>query len=58
MLVVAHRLSTVQHADNIIVLADGAVVEEGDHQTLLKKRGRYFRLYTLQFEKQKQGETE
>ena len=52
MLIVAHRLSTVQHADNIIVLSQGVVVEQGDHQELLHRRGRYYQLYTLQFHKQ------
>ena len=50
MLVVAHRLSTIQHADNIIVLQNGQIIEEGNHQSLLKKRGYYFKLYQLQFE--------
>ncbi len=52
MLVVAHRLSTIQHADNIIVLDHGVITEQGDHQTLLARRGRYYRLYTLQYQKQ------
>ena len=52
MLVVAHSLSTIRHADNIIVLSDGEIVEEGDHQTLLERRGRYYRLYTLQFDRE------
>lgn len=50
MLVVAHRLSTIQHADNIIVLQNGEVIESGNHQALLKKRGHYYKLYQLQFE--------
>ncbi len=52
MLIVAHRLSTIQHADNIIVLSHGVIVEQGDHQELLRQKGRYHRLYTLQFSKQ------
>ena len=52
MLIVAHRLSTVQHADNIIVLAHGEIQEQGDHQALLAKKGMYYKLYTLQFNKQ------
>ena len=52
MLIVAHRLSTIQHADNIIVLQDGVITEQGDHQTLLHQKGQYYRLYTLQFNKQ------
>lgn len=52
MLMVAHRLSTIQHADNIIVLSHGVIKEQGTHQELLEKQGRYYRLYTLQFHKQ------
>ena len=50
MLVVAHRLSTIQHADQIIVLQNGSIVERGSHQELLKNRGYYYKLYQLQFE--------
>ncbi|MBR2552678.1 MAG: ABC transporter ATP-binding protein [Erysipelotrichaceae bacterium] len=50
MLVVAHRLSTIQHADQIIVLQNGEVIESGNHQELLKQRGYYYKLYQLQFE--------
>ena len=53
MLIVAHRLSTIQHADNIIVLSHGQILEQGNHQQLLAQRGRYYRLYMLQYEKQK-----
>ena len=52
MLIVAHRLSTIQHADNIILLSRGQVQEQGTHQQLLQQKGRYYRLYTLQYEKQ------
>ncbi len=52
MLIVAHRLSTIQHADNIIVLADGKIVEQGNHHELLHQKGRYYDLYTLQFNKE------
>ena len=50
MLVVAHRLSTIQHANQIIVLQNGEVIESGNHQQLLKKKGYYYKLYQLQFE--------
>ncbi len=52
MLIVAHRLSTVQHADNIILLSHGRIMEQGNHQDLLKRKGRYYDLYTLQYNKQ------
>ena len=52
MLIVAHRLSTIQHADNIILLANGEILEQGSHQELLRQKGRYYQLYTLQYEKQ------
>ena len=52
MLMVAHRLSTIQHADNIIVLSHGRIVEQGNHQALLAQKGSYYRLYTLQIAKQ------
>ncbi|MCF0110433.1 MAG: ABC transporter ATP-binding protein, partial [Erysipelotrichaceae bacterium] len=50
MLVVAHRLSTIQHADQIIVLQHGEVIERGNHQQLLEQKGYYYKLYQLQFE--------
>ncbi len=53
MLIVAHRLSTIQHADQIIVLSHGEILEHGTHQELLAQKGRYYQLYTLQFHKQK-----
>ncbi len=49
MLIVAHRLSTVQHADKIIVLNKGEIIESGTHQELLKKHGHYYNLYELQY---------
>ena len=52
MLIVAHRLSTIQHADNIIVLSHGKILEQGTHQQLLARHGRYYQLYTLQYHKE------
>lgn len=49
MLIVAHRLSTIQHADKIIVLKKGEIVEIGNHQELLKKKGLYYSLYEIQY---------
>ena len=46
---VAHRLSTIKNADEIAVIADGQIVEQGDHETLLSKGGIYADLYKLQF---------
>ncbi|MCZ2856251.1 MAG: ABC transporter ATP-binding protein [Candidatus Bathyarchaeota archaeon] len=48
-LVIAHRLSTVRNADNIIVVNDGEIVEEGNHKKLMRRKGLYHRLYNKQF---------
>ncbi len=56
MIIVAHRLSTVQHADNIIVLSNGQILEQGTHNELLEKKGRYYGLYMLQYDKQRISE--
>jgi len=48
-LVIAHRLSTIRNADRIIVLVDGKIVEEGTHESLLAKKGEYYKLYNMQF---------
>jgi len=50
-IVIAHRLSTIQHADSIIVLHKGKVRESGTHQELLAKKGMYYSLYLLQYQK-------
>lgn len=47
-LVIAHRLSTIQQADKILVIEEGNIVEEGKHDKLIAKKGRYFDLYTYQ----------
>ncbi|MDY0063758.1 MAG: ABC transporter ATP-binding protein [Bacilli bacterium] len=54
MIIVAHRLSTIQHADNIIVLQKGKIIETGNHQALLKQKGHYYKLYQLQYQSQEQ----
>ena len=46
--VIAHRLSTIQKADKIVVLQEGSIVEEGNHQSLLKEKGAYYKLVKLQ----------
>ncbi|MDL2292397.1 ABC transporter ATP-binding protein/permease [Acholeplasma sp. OttesenSCG-928-E16] len=50
MLIVAHRLSTIQHSDKIIVMQKGEIKEMGSHQELLKKEGIYYSLYELQYD--------
>ena len=54
MIIVAHRLSTIQHADQIIVMSHGKIVESGSHQVLLKEKGLYYNLYQLQYEERKE----
>ncbi len=51
-LIIAHRLSTVQRADKIIVMHKGQLREMGTHQQLLAQRGIYFKLYQLQYKDQ------
>jgi len=48
-LIIAHRLSTIRNAHRILVLANGEIVEEGTHESLLGKRGEYFKFYNMQF---------
>ncbi len=49
-LVIAHRLSTVQHADRILVLSEGRLAEQGTHQSLMQQQGLYYNLYKLQYQ--------
>jgi subfamily B ATP-binding cassette protein MsbA len=48
--VIAHRLSTVEKADRILVMEKGRIVEQGTHRQLLKQQGRYAQLYNNQFD--------
>jgi ATP-binding cassette subfamily B protein len=50
MIIVAHRLSTIQHSDRILVMQQGEIKESGTHQHLLSKKGLYYNLYLLQYE--------
>ena len=50
MIIVAHRLSTIQHSDRIIVMQQGEIKETGTHQALLKNKGLYYNLYLLQYD--------
>ena len=53
---IAHRLHTITHADRILVIEDGAIVESGRHDELLRKGGRYASFYRLQLKGQEHGE--
>ena len=48
--VIAHRLSTVRNSNAIMVLENGEIIERGDHESLLKEKGKYYKLYTGMFE--------
>ena len=54
--VIAHRLSTAAHADNIAVIVDGRIVEEGKHEVLMNRKGEYFKLHQMQFNRGKSTE--
>ena len=49
-IVIAHRLSTIQNCDEILVLEKGEIMERGNHETLISKKGMYWNLYQKQFE--------
>ena len=48
--IIAHRLSTIKNADLILVMKDGNIIEQGNHEELIKKKGFYADLYNSQFE--------
>jgi ATP-binding cassette subfamily B protein len=48
--IMAHRLSTIKNADLILVMKDGNIIEQGNHEELLDKKGFYFDLYNSQFD--------
>ena len=54
-IVVAHRLSTIQHSDKIIVMSHGEIIEMGSHFDLLRKEGHYYKLYELQYESEEKN---
>ncbi|MCF2946989.1 lipid A export permease/ATP-binding protein MsbA [Paraglaciecola aquimarina] len=54
-IVVAHRLSTIENADQILVIDNGKIIEQGDHSSLLNNKGAYSQLYNLQFGEETQG---
>ncbi len=53
--IIAHRLSTIINADRILVIKNGKIIEEGDHNFLMNKKGSYFTLYTHQFTRDKES---
>lgn len=48
MLIIAHRLATVKNCDEIIVMDQGEVIEKGNHEELIEKKGQYYRLWEMQ----------
>jgi ATP-binding cassette subfamily B protein len=56
VLVIAHRLGTIRHADNIIVLGEGNVIEEGTHEELLALGGKYAEMWNMQLSSTKTSE--
>ena len=48
MLIVAHRLATVKNCDEIIVMDEGSIVEQGSHEELLARKGKYYELWEMQ----------
>ena len=50
VLVIAHRLSTVRNSEEIVVLENGEIIENGNHENLIEKGGKYYELYTGAYE--------
>ena len=50
-IVIAHRLSTIKNADIILVIKDGSIIEKGNHEELINKKGFYYSMYMSQFKK-------
>ena len=55
VIVIAHRLTTIQNADKIVVINDGKIAEQGTHEELIKLRGAYYSLYSMQFKQQEEA---
>ena len=55
VIVIAHRLTTIQNADKIVVINDGRIAEQGTHEELIKLRGAYYSLYSMQFKQQEEA---
>jgi ATP-binding cassette subfamily B protein len=53
--IIAHRLNTIRHADMIIVIDKGEIVEMGGHNELMKKRGTYYQMFSRQFQYEKKA---
>ena len=54
IIIVAHRLSTIRSADLILLIEEGRIVEQGNHQELINREGKYYDLYTKQFLQEKE----
>ena len=54
--IIAHRLSTVRHADRILVIQHGEITEAGSHRELIRRRGYYYNLYANQFREEREAE--